>query len=138
MIEPAPLHTTGYAYKDTYDLKPMLHALDATMVDVRFYPTSDLLRWRQVYLKALLREKYHHVASLGSRAFRDGRNQIQNLDLGIKILVSVNGKAVLMCECAELRKCYRIIVAEELRSLGFEVEELVDWNVDKPTLDKLF
>lgn len=42
-----------------------------------------------------------------------------------------------MCECAELRYCHRFIVAEELRSLGFETIELVDWNVDKPPLDKL-
>lgn len=130
-------YTTGFAGKDINDLKPTLEALGAVLVDVRFSPTSDLLRWRQVYLKALLREKYHHVAQLGSRAFRGGRNQIQNLELGIKVLISFNANAVLMCECANLRECHRLVIAEELRSLGFEAEELVDWNVDKPALDKL-
>ncbi len=130
-------YTTGYAGKDINDLKPLVNALDAVLVDVRFSPTSEVLRWRQLYLKALLREKYHHVAQLGSRAFRDGRNQIQNLDLGIKILVSFNANAVLMCECADLENCHRLIAAEKLRSLGFETKELVDWIVDKPTLDRI-
>lgn len=95
MTETAPqqkikFYTTGYTGKDINDLKPMLDALDAVLVDVRFSPTSEIMRWRQIYLKALLREKYHHVPHLGSRAFREGIAQIQNLDLGIKILVSFN------------------------------------------------
>lgn len=79
-------YTTSYAGRDINDLKQMLDALDALLVDVRFSPTSDLMRWRQIYLKTLLRENYHHVAPLGGRAFREGKAQIQNLDLGIKIL----------------------------------------------------
>lgn len=130
-------YTTGYAGRDINDLKQMLDALDALLVDVRFTPTSDLMRWRQIYLKTLLREKYHHVAQLGSRSFRGGIAQIQNLDLGIKILVSFNTNAVLMCECVDLKNCHRLIIAEKLRSLGYETKELVDWNVDKLTLDKL-
>lgn len=107
------------------------------LVDVRFSPTSELMRWRQIYLKALLREKYHHVPHLGSRAFCEGIAHIQNLDLGIKIIVSFNSNAILMCECADLKNCHRLIVAEKLCSLGFEVNELVDWNIDKPPPDKL-
>ena len=63
----------------------MLDMLDAVLVDVRFSPNSELMRWRQVYLKTLLREKYHHVPQLGTRAFRDGRANIHNLELGIKV-----------------------------------------------------
>ena len=96
--------------------------------DVRFSPTSEVLSWRQIYLKALLREKYYHVAPLGSRAFRDGKAQIQNLDLGIKILVSFNANAVLMCECADFKECHRRVIAEELRRRGFDTEELESWN----------
>lgn len=133
MIETAPqqkikFYTTGYAGKDINDLKPMLDALDAALVDVRFSPTSDLMRWRQIYLKTLLREKYHHVPQLGSRAFRDVRHQIQNLDLGIKILVSFNTNAVLMCECADPKECHRLVIAEELRRKGFDAEEMENWK----------
>lgn len=140
MTEAAPqqqkikFYTTGYAGKDINDLKTILDALDAVLVDVRFSPTSEILRWRQIYLKTLLREKYHHLSHLGCRAFREGRAQIQNLDLGIKILVSFNANAILMCECADPEKCHRIIIAQELRQKGFEAEELENWKSGKAVI----
>ncbi len=121
-------YTTGYADKDINDLKPMLDALDAVLVDVRFSPTSEIMFWRQVYLKTLLREKYHHVPQLGNRAFRESKAQIQNLDLGIKIITSFNSNAVLMCGCEDVKECHRLVIAEELRRKGFEAEEMENWK----------
>ena len=72
-----------------------------------------------------MREKYRHISQLVSRA---GRNQIQNLDLGVKILISFNANAVLMCECSDLKECHRFVIAEELRYKGFEAEELENWK----------
>lgn len=134
MTETAPqlkikFYTTGYAGKDIEDLKPLLDALDAVLVDVRFSPTSELMRWRQVYLKALLREKYRHIPQLGNRANRTGLNQIQHLELGLKVLVSFGTNAVLMCECADSRDCHRLVIAKELRRRGFEAEEVEDWKL---------
>ncbi len=121
-------YTTGFAGKDINDLKPLLGALDAMLVDVRFSPTSDAMRWRQIYLKTLFREKYHHLPHLGSRTFREGKAQIQNLDLGTKILVSFNANAVLMCECGDPIKCHRLLIARELWNKGFEATELKTWK----------
>lgn len=121
-------YTTGYASKDINDLKPMLNILDAVLVAVRFSPTSQIMRWRQIYLKTLLREKYFHLPQLGNCAFQEGRAQIQNLELGIKILVSFNANAVLMCECANLKTCHRFVIANELRRKGFGTEELENWK----------
>lgn len=123
--------TTGCAGKDINDLKPMLDRLDAILVDVRFSPTGEIMFWRQIYLKTLLREKYHHVPQLGNRSFREGKAQIQNLELGIKILVSFNANAVLICGCADLKECHRNIVAQELRRRGFEAEELKSWKTEE-------
>jgi uncharacterized protein (DUF488 family) len=122
-------YTTGCAGRDINDLKPLLDALDAVLVDVRFSPTSEIMRWRQVYLKTLLREKYYHLPQLGSRAFRENKAQIQNLDLGLKILVSFNANAVLMCRCADPQQCHRMVIAQALRRRGFEAEELENWNL---------
>lgn len=127
-------YTTGFAGKDINDLKPMLDALDAVLVDVRISPTSEIMRWRQIYLKALLRERYHHVAQLGNRSFREGKAQIQNLDLGIKILISFNSNAILMCECPDTKECHRISIAQELRRKGFEAEELENWKSGKAVI----
>ena len=121
--------TTSFTDKDINDLKPMLDALDAILVDVRFSPTSELMRWRQIYLKTLLREKYHHLPQLGNRAFREGRISIQNLNLGIKILFSFNANAVLTCGCADLKTCHRHIIAEEIRRRNFEGEEIENWKL---------
>ena len=122
-------YTTSYAGRDINDLKPMLGALDAMLVDVRLSPIGgDMMRWRQIYLKALLREKYRHISQLGSRADRAGRNQIQHLDLGLKILLSFQANAVLMCECSDAKDCHRLLIARELRNRGFEAEELNDWK----------
>ncbi len=117
-------------FKDINDLKPLLNTLDAVLVDVRFSPTSEIMRWRQIYLKALLREKYHHIAHLGSRAFGEGKAEIQNLDLGIKILISFNVNAVLMCECGDPKKCHRLLIAQELCNKGFEAKELKNWKAN--------
>lgn len=122
-------YTTGFAGKDINDLKPMLDTLDAVLVDVRFSPTSEVMRWRQIYLKTLLREKYRHIPQLGSRAFRDGRATIHNLELGIKVLISFNTNAVLLCECADLNACHRLIIAKELQNKGVETEEMGNWKV---------
>lgn len=116
-------YTTGFSGRDISDLKPMLDRLDAVVVDLGFSPTNELMRWRQVCLKALLREKYRHIAQLGNRANRAGANQIQHLDLGLKVLLSFGTNAVLMCECADLKDCHRQIIAKELRRRGFAVEE---------------
>lgn len=124
-------YTTGYAGKDINDLKPMLNSLKAVLVDVRFSPTSEIMFWRQIYLKTLLREKYQHVPHLGSRALREGNSQIQNLDLGIKILVSFNSNAVLMCGCDDVKECHRLVIAQELRRKGFDAEELETWELDE-------
>jgi len=121
-------YTTGFPGQDINDLKLMLGALDAVLIDIRFTPASETMRWRQIYLKTLLREKYRHVPQLGSRAFRSGSNQIQNLELGVKILISFQANAVLMCECSEVKNCHRRVIAEDLRRRGFESEELGDWK----------
>lgn len=109
---------------------PMLTSIDgAVLIDVRFSPTSETMRWRQIYLKTLLRKKYHHLPHFGSRIFREGKAQMQNLDLGIKKLLSFNAKAVLMCECGDPRKCHRLLIVQELCSKGFEAEELKTWKL---------
>lgn len=48
-------YTTGFSGRDINDLKPMLNRFDAVLVDLRFSPTNEPMRWRQIYLKALLR-----------------------------------------------------------------------------------
>ncbi len=73
------IYTTGYGGKNIADLKPMLDALDAVLVDIRFVPHSDILHWRKTYLKVLLDWKYLHIPNLGNRTFKEEKITIQNL-----------------------------------------------------------
>ncbi len=122
------LYTTGYGGKNIADLKPMLDALDAVLVDVRFVPHSEILHWRKTYLKVLLDWKYLHVPNLGNRTFKEDRITIQNLKLGIETVLNLERNAVLMCGCEKLENCHRLMIAGELMKQGIETEEISDWK----------
>ncbi len=122
------IYTTGYGGKNIADLKPMLDALDAVLVDVRFVPHSEILHWRKTYLKVLLDWKYLHVPNLGNRTFKEDRITIQNLKLGIETVLNLERNAVLMCGCEKLENCHRLMIAGELMKQGIETEEISDWK----------
>lgn len=127
------IYTTGYAGRDIFDLKPLVHALDAVLVDIRFKPESDLMHWRQIYLKTLLGRKYRHVPHLGARSFRQGSGDaIQNLHLGVKTLLNLDSNIILMCVCAKYDDCHRRLIAAELEQQGINVVEILDWKRPKP------
>lgn len=121
------IFTTGYTGKNIADLKPMLEALDAMLIDVRFAPFSQVMHWRKVYLKVLLGERYRHVPNLGNRTFKEDKITIQNLKLGIETVLHLNRNCVLMCACDKLENCHRRVIVEELTKTGIETVELNDW-----------
>ena len=123
------IYTTGYAGRDIFDLKPLVHALDALLVDIRFTPESDLMHWRRIYLKTLLGKKYRHVPHLGARSFRrSSSDAIQNLQLGVQTLLNLDSNIILMCVCAEYDDCHRRLIATELEQQGINVVEIFDWK----------
>jgi uncharacterized protein (DUF488 family) len=122
------IYSTGYTGKDINDLKPMLSALDAVLVDVRFSPTSRVLHWRQIYLKILLKHKYLHIPNLGNRTFKEDKITIQNLQLGVETLLKLDENAVLFCACDKIQNCHRRYIIEALNKQNIEVEELQTWK----------
>ena len=123
------IFATGYAGQDINDLKPLVEGLGAILVDIRFAPYSEVMFWRQVFLKTLLGKKYLHIANLGNRAFKENdKISIQNLHLGIETLLSLNTNSILFCACAEQKKCHRRVIVEELQKRGIETNEIADWK----------
>jgi uncharacterized protein (DUF488 family) len=122
------IYSTGYTGKDINDLKPLISALDAVLVDVRFSPTSQVLHWRQNYLKVLLKRKYLHIPNLGNRTFKEDKITIQNLQLGVETLLKLGENAVIFCACDNVENCHRRLIIEELRKQNVEVEELRTWK----------
>ncbi len=122
------IYTTGYIGKDIADLKPLLESLDACLIDIRFAPVSKYLEWRKDYLQILLKGQYRHVQNLGNRAYQENKIEIQNLELGIRTILSFEVNLVLMCGCAELKLCHRLTVMTALHQKGHEVREIEDWK----------
>lgn len=127
-------YTTGYTDKKVADLPSLLENLDAVLVDIRFSTNSRQIVWTKNYLSLLLKRRYQHVPQLGNRAFREGKIQIQNLELGIRLITSLDYNAVLLCACKNLRECHRFVVMTELQKRGLEVAELESWQINSPTL----
>ena len=122
------IYTTDYAGKDINDLKPLTDALDATLVDIRFSPYSEVVVWRQVYLKTLLGRKYLHILNLGNRSYKEDKITIQNLQLGIETLISLDTSAILFCGCENFENCHRRVISEELKKREIETVEIIDWK----------
>ncbi len=122
------IFTTGYTAKDINDLRPMLDALNAVLVDIRFAPYSQVLHWRQIYLKVLLGSKYLHIPNLGNRTFKEEKITIQNLGLGLETVFSLNKNVLLMCVCETAEKCHRRVITAELNKRGIETEEISNWK----------
>lgn len=123
------IFSTGYADKDINDLKPLVENLGAILVDIRFMPESDVIFWRQIYLKTLLGKKYLHITNLGNRKFRENdKISIQNVHLGIETLLSLNTNSILFCVCAEQKNCHRRVIATELQKHRIETTEIKDWK----------
>lgn len=125
---PRRIFTTGYTGKDIGDLKPMLEALDAMLIDIRFAPYSQVFHWRKVYLKTLLGERYRHVPNLGNRTYREDKITIQNLKLGVETLLRLPYDLVLMCACERTAACHRRLIVAELEEQGVGTEELLTWK----------
>jgi uncharacterized protein (DUF488 family) len=127
-------YTTGYTDKNVADLPELLENLDAVLVDIRFSPNSRQIVWTKNYLSLLLKRRYKHIPQLGNRAYKEGKIQIQNLELGIRLITSMDYNVVLLCACKNLRECHRFVVMNELQKRGFEAKELESWEINSPTL----
>lgn len=123
------IYSTGYANKDINDLKPLLETLEAVLVDIRFTPISEVMHWRQPYLKLLLGNRYLHSVNLGERRFRDDAAVgIQNLKLGVETLLRLGKNAIIFCACEKQEDCHRRIIADELKKYYIEVAEISNWK----------
>ena len=125
------IYTTGFADKDFTLLPDLLDFLDAVLIDVRFAPTAGKqIEWRKDYLRLLLKDRYLHVPHLGNRLSKQwgAAPSIQNLSLGIKIITELRANLLLMCECAEIKECHRLIISQNLKKQGFDTEEISDWS----------
>lgn len=130
------IFTTGYTGKNISDLKPMLEALDAILIDIRFAPFSRIMHWQKGYFKALLGNRYRHVQNLGNRTFKENKVTVQNLQLGLETVLSLNQNAVLICACEKSEDCHRRFIIAELHHRNIETEEILTWKIRDDAFQK--
>lgn len=122
------IYTTGFGGQNIEELKPLLERLDARLIDIRFAPAAQPLKWSKGYLRLLLKRSYLHVPALGNRPFKPGISAVQNLTLGLKILDEQDCNILLLCECKMFDNCHRKIISQALAGLGKETIEIDDWT----------
>jgi hypothetical protein len=123
------IYATGFSGKDFAALPGLIEALDAVLIDIRFAPSAQPIRWSKPYLSLLLKKKYLHVPHLGSRAQAEsGKFLIQNMALGIKIVREIHADVLLMCECEKAENCHRRFISDSLKGQGIDVREIVNWE----------
>ncbi len=126
---PQRIYTTGYTDRDIALLPALLTTLDAILIDIRFTPTSKQLQWQKDYLRLLLKDKYLHVSHLGNRSSKEsGKQSIQNINLGIKIITELKTNLLIMCECQRIEACHRQEISRRLSEKGIETKELTEWS----------
>ncbi len=126
---PQRIYTTGYTDRDIALLPALLKSLDAILIDIRFTPTSKHLQWQKDYLRLLLKNRYLHVSHLGNRSSKEsGKQLIQNINLGIKIITELKTNLLIMCECQGIEECHRQEISRRLSEKGIETRELTEWT----------
>ncbi len=126
---PQRIYTTGYTDRDIALLPALLTSLDAILIDIRFTPISKQLQWQKDYLRLLLKDKYLHVSYLGNRSSKEsGKQSIQNISLGIKIITELKKNLLIMCECERIEACHRQEISRRLSEKGIETKELTEWS----------
>ncbi len=118
---PQRIYTTDYTDHDI--------ALLPALLDIRFTPTSKQVQWQKDYLRLLLKNKYLHVSHLGNRSSKEsGKQSIQNINLGIKIITELKMNLLLMCECQRIEDYHRQEISRRLCEKGIETKELTKWT----------
>jgi uncharacterized protein (DUF488 family) len=119
------IYTAGYYGRDINEFKATAKELNTVVVDIRLVPQSRFTpQWRQKNLQTLLGENYLHIKELGNKGFKEKRIEIADLEAGLGVLTQIKRDMILLCACKDYEKCHRKVIADELKVIGYEVEEL--------------
>ena len=128
---PATLYTMGYLHSSSKHVLAGLIAVRTPLVDIRKSPTSKRVEWTQDMLKQEPGLFYSWLPDLGNDNYSSrgaAPIAIHDMECGLvelERLLSLHGRACLMCACAFPDECHRQIVADEAaRRFGLSVVHL--------------
>lgn len=113
----------GYSGRTLEDLKRIVKALDATLVDISFAPYSRNPVFRKAALEKTLGDRYVYLRAFGNRNYKGGPVEIVDYDAGKAALEALDKPALLMCVCKDAATCHRTTVLQRLAEDGFQAQE---------------
>lgn len=113
----------GYAGRRVDELRQIIEALDAYLVDCRFAPYSRNPAFRKRALAEALGERHLYLQAFGNRHYQGGPVAIVDYEAGRAALLKLDRPAVLMCVCRKAAACHRTVVLHRLQTDGFTVRE---------------
>lgn len=133
------IYTAGYHGHAPAQLKSFAEQHGAVVADIRLAAVSRLDGWSGKDLAQLLGSKYFHLATLGNTNYNQtGPIKIANPEAGIAIVKqhAARRPIILLCGCAELKKCHRHMVAEMLARDGIQTQE-IEWPLEQASKGKI-
>jgi uncharacterized protein (DUF488 family) len=122
------LLTLGYTSTNPVELKQFVETLDAFLCDIRFSPYSRYPGWQRQSLRELVgADRYAWIQALGNVNYRGGEIKLLDFGAGAELVerALIRKNVILLCGCAELLTCHRLVAANQLaEKLGVEVEHL--------------
>lgn len=118
--------TIGYGGKTPAQIKAIVDDLDAVLFDIRFSPRSRQPQWAKKNVAALVGvERYTHLKALGNVNYKGGPIEFVDWEAGLQAIEQSDKPVILMCVCKDRHTCHRTTAAEQLKHLGYEVQELL-------------
>ena len=124
----------GYHGRTLADIKRILQALDAVLVDIRFAPHSRNPEFRKAHLEAALGSRYVYLRAFGNRNYKGGPVAIVDYEAGRAALEALDRPALLMCMCPDPAACHRTTVLQQLAADGFAAQEWDEPQLRQPRL----
>lgn len=114
------LYTLGYTGIPFALLKQAVQQVNVLVVDTRFKAASRAAQWRYGYMAEQLGEHYLHLPALGNENYKGGDIKIADPATGVPaVLKQLQQRSViLLCVCAELDTCHRLVVAKLVQQAG--------------------
>lgn len=113
------LFTVGYAEWNCDEMVEMLAGLGGLIrvYDVRYSPSARKPEFSRRGLRARLGDLYIHAAGLGNADYRGGGIRLADPEPWYGHIIEHlrgRGTVVLLCACARLDICHRLLIAKEL------------------------
>jgi uncharacterized protein (DUF488 family) len=127
------VYTYGYQGHDPDELHKIALTLNATVFDIRFSPRSRNYKWSGSNLQNVLGDRYRHVRAFGNKNYKGGPIELVNFASGLEQVLDSPRPVILMCVCKDPSICHRTTIANILKEMGLEVEELTGPVKPKPS-----